>query len=93
MAGKSDERKKIVCSFCGKTQDQVRRMVAGNGVFICDQCIDLCADIIERELNEETEVREETNGRFLTPKEIKSYLDEYVVGQDQAKKALSVAML
>lgn len=54
MAGKSDERKKIVCSFCGKTQDQVRRMVAGNGVFICDQCIDLCADIIERELNEET---------------------------------------
>ena len=85
MAGKSDERKKIVCSFCGKTQDQVRRMVAGNGVFICDQCIDLCADIIERELNEETEIHEETNGRFLTPKEIKSYLDEYVIGQDKAK--------
>ena len=92
MAGKSDERKKIVCSFCGKTQDQVRRMVAGNGVFICDQCIDLCADIIERELNEETEIHEETNGRFLTPKEIKSYLDEYVIGQDKAKKALSVAV-
>lgn len=86
MTGKSDERKKIVCSFCGKSQDQVRRMVAGNGVFICDQCIDLCADIIERELNEEVDVREEETGTFMTPREIKAYLDEYVVGQERPKK-------
>ena len=92
MTGKSDERKRIVCSFCGKSQEQVRRMVAGNGVFICDQCIDLCAEIIEREMIEDTQVHHDTDTNFLTPKEIKSYLDEYVVGQDRAKKALSVAV-
>ncbi len=91
MTGK-DERKKVVCSFCGKSQDQVRRMVAGNGVFICDQCIDLCAEIIERELDEEPRGREAAADHFMTPKEIKEYLDEYVVGQDRAKKALSVAV-
>lgn len=91
MTGK-DERKKVVCSFCGKSQDQVRRMVAGNGVFICDQCIDLCAEIIERELDEEPHGREAAADHFMTPKEIKEYLDEYVVGQDRAKKALSVAV-
>ncbi|MBQ7064427.1 MAG: ATP-dependent Clp protease ATP-binding subunit ClpX [Firmicutes bacterium] len=92
MATRDDSRKKIVCSFCGKSQDQVKRMVAGNGVFICDQCIELCSDVLEREMNDEEDVRQEQSAHFMTPKEIKSYLDEYVIGQEKAKKALSVAV-
>ena len=87
----------IRCSFCGRTQDQVRKMIAGagnNNVYICDECIELCSEILEEEL--EGSVDEEMPGlsdiRLLKPKEIKSFLDEYVIGQDEAKKVLSVAV-
>ena len=95
MPSKNDDtrgaRKKIYCSFCGKSQDQVKRLIAGNGVYICDECVQLCSDILDQELVE-TPREEMFQGDFLTPKEIKSYLDEYVIGQDEAKKALSVAV-
>ncbi len=93
MAGKmigSDIR----CSFCNKTQNQVRKLIAGpGGVYICDDCIDICTDILEEELQDEEEiesVRPDIN--LLKPVEIKSFLDEYVVGQEAAKKVLSVAV-
>ena len=91
----------IRCSFCGRTQDQVRKMIAGSGnhnVFICDECIELCSEILEEELGkqEEEDVEEEAplfnDIHLLKPKEIKAFLDEYVIGQDAAKKALSVAV-
>lgn len=91
----------IRCSFCGRTQDQVRKMIAGSGnhnVFICDECIELCSEILEEELGkqEEEEIEEEAplfnDIRLLKPKEIKAFLDEYVIGQDDAKKVLSVAV-
>ena len=90
MAPKNEERKRVFCSFCGKGQEQVRRLIAGNGVYICDECVELCADIIEKEL-----AADDSSfyvGDFLTPREIKEYLDEYVIGQEQAKKALAVAV-
>ena len=84
------DNKHFTCSFCGKSQDQVRRLLAGNGVYICDECVELCADIIERELAEtEDQVFDE---KLPRPREIKAFLDEYVIGQDRAKKALSVAV-
>ena len=84
------DNKHFTCSFCGKSQDQVRRLLAGNGVYICDECVELCADIIERELAEtEDQVFDE---KLPKPREIKAFLDEYVIGQDRAKKALSVAV-
>ena len=78
------------CSFCGKSQNEVKKLIAGPGVYICDECIDLCTDIIE----EEKEREESTKATFKVPKpqEIKEHLDEYVIGQDRAKKALSVAV-
>ena len=91
----------IRCSFCGRTQDQVRKMIAGSGnhnVFICDECIELCSEILEEELGkqEEEDVEEEaplfSDIHLLKPKEIKAFLDEYVIGQDDAKKVLSVAV-
>ena len=91
MAGKNFD--KIRCSFCNKSEDQVRKLIAGpGGVYICDECIDVCSEILEDELaDEETELAEsEINLR--TPKEIKSFLDEYVIGQEEAKKTLSVAI-
>mgnify|MGYP005810720279 CR=1 FL=1 len=92
MPGRIDD--KIRCSFCGKTQDQVRKLIAGsNNVFICDECIDLCAEILEEELEDEKEAPEEFGDiNLLKPKEIKNFLDEYVIGQDEAKKVLSVAV-
>ena len=85
---------KIRCSFCGKNQDQVRKMIAGtNGVYICDECIGLCSEILEEELGNEEEERPDFSGiNLLKPKEIKEFLDDYVIGQDQAKKVLSVAV-
>ena len=85
---------KIRCSFCGKNQDQVRKMIAGtNGVYICDECIELCSEILEEELGNEEEERPDFSGiNLLKPKEIKEFLDEYVIGQDEAKKVLSVAV-
>ena len=85
----SDEKSQLKCSFCGKTQDQVRKLVAGPGVYICDECIELCNEIIEEEFGEDTEM-DFTD--IPKPHEIKEILDQYVVGQEQAKKVLSVAV-
>ena len=84
----------IRCSFCNKTQDQVRKLIAGpGGVYICDECVDICADIIEEEFEDENEPqREEQEIHLLKPQEIKEFLDEYVIGQEEAKKVLSVAV-
>ncbi len=90
MQGRLEESQ-YRCSFCGKTQDQVRKLIAGNrGIYICDECVELCSEILMEEEMEQDENTEEIN--LLTPVEIKNYLDEYVIGQDKAKKALSVAV-
>jgi ATP-dependent Clp protease ATP-binding subunit ClpX len=85
----NEEKGQLKCSFCGKGQDQVRKLVAGPGVYICDECIDLCTEIVEEELGteEETEFKE-----IPKPKEICETLNDYVIGQEQAKKNLSVAV-
>lgn len=93
MARISDD--KVRCSFCGKTGDQVRKMISGpSGTYICDKCVELCAELIEEEFEhdeaQEEEVREQIN--LLKPKEIKAVLDDYVIGQEEAKKVLSVAV-
>ncbi|NLS44944.1 MAG: ATP-dependent Clp protease ATP-binding subunit ClpX [Firmicutes bacterium] len=84
-----DERGQPKCSFCGKTQDQVKKLIAGPGVYICDECIELCNEIIEEELGEEAEI-ELCN--IPKPREIKEILDQYVIGQEEAKKTLAVAV-
>ncbi|MTK08965.1 MAG: ATP-dependent Clp protease ATP-binding subunit ClpX [Hungatella sp.] len=85
---------KIRCSFCGKTQDQVKKLIAGsNNVYICDECIDLCAEILEEEFDgHDEEAPDFSNINLMKPKEMKAFLDEYVIGQDEAKKVLSVAV-
>ena len=94
MAGRSDDE--IRCSFCGKSQGQVRKLIAGpKGAYICDECVDIWAEIIEEEFEneEETGAAEETEQiNLLKPEELKAFLDEYVIGQDQAKKVLSGAV-
>lgn len=94
MAGRSDDE--IRCSFCGKSQGQVRKLIAGpKGAYICDECVDICAEIVEEEFEneEETGAAEETEQiNLLKPEELKAFLDDYVIGQDQAKKVLSVAV-
>lgn len=84
-----DEKGQLKCSFCGKTQDQVRKLVAGPGVYICDECIELCNEIIEEECNDDVEVELKDVPK---PKDIRAILDQYVIGQDEAKKTLSVAV-
>ena len=79
----------LKCSFCGKSQKQVKKLIAGPGVYICDECIDLCNEIIEEELAEGAEL---SFDELLKPKEIREFLDTYIVGQDSAKKILSVAV-
>lgn len=89
MPRKDTQGDKLRCSFCGKNQNEVRRLIAGPTVYICDECIDLCNDIIlEEGANEKAAVMQ----RLLTPKEINQRLDEYIIGQMQAKKVLSVAV-
>lgn len=88
--GKDDSGKLLYCSFCGKSQHEVRKLIAGPSVFVCDECVDLCNDIIREEIQEKTE---DTDRRHLpSPEEIRNTLDEYVIGQDKAKKTLAVAV-
>ena len=97
MSGNKDKRGgnmfsdkgQLKCSFCGKLQDQVKKLVAGPGVYICDECIELCNEIIEEELSEDLGLEV---GDIPKPKEIKEILDQYVIGQESAKKSLSVAV-
>ena len=85
----NDEKDNLSCSFCGKTQDQVRKLVAGQGVYICDECVELCAEIVEEEvgLEENFELKD-----VPKPRQIQAILDEYIIGQDRAKKSLAVAV-
>ncbi|SDB95472.1 ATP-dependent Clp protease ATP-binding subunit ClpX [Pelagirhabdus alkalitolerans] len=85
----NEEKGQLKCSFCGKDQEQVRKLVAGPGVYICDECIELCAEIVEEELGTEEEVEFKDVPK---PQEIRHILDDYVIGQEQAKKNLSVAV-
>jgi len=85
----TDEKGQLKCSFCGKTQEQVRKLVAGPGVYICDECIELCNEIIEEEIGEESDL---SFIDLLKPQEIKQSLDQYVIGQEEAKRVLSVAV-
>lgn len=92
MAGKYAEPK-VRCSFCNKSEDQVRKLIAGpSGVYICDECIEICSEIIEEELEDDFGMDNGDEINLMKPEEIKSFLDEYVIGQDDAKKALSVAV-
>ena len=86
-------RNEIRCSFCGKTESQVLKLLKGpNGGYICDACVELCSEIIEEELSEDEAVFDEDEINLLKPEEIKNFLDDYVIGQENAKKALSVAV-
>src|SRR6202522_928388 len=89
MAKFGESSELVKCSFCGKSQKQVKKLIAGPGVYICDECIDLCNDIIEEELSEPTEVRFD---ELPKPTEIFNFLNDYVIGQERAKKILSVAV-
>ena len=88
----NDEKKSIRCSFCGKHEDQVERIIAGPGAYICNECVQLCMSLLDEGFDEETKELPETVAQLPTPKEIKSILDDYVIGQDSAKVALSVAV-
>jgi len=87
--GKNEDGKLLYCSFCGKSQHEVRKLIAGPSVFICDECVELCNDIIREELED---VGETGRDKLPKPQEIKEILDEYVIGQQRAKKVLSVAV-
>lgn len=93
MARMQESADLLKCSFCGKSQKQVKKLIAGGGVYICDECIELCNEIIEEELGAaQTEADEEKEMRLPRPSEISAFLDKYVIGQDQAKRVLSVAV-
>ena len=91
---KNDKPRSVRCSFCGKAQENVRKIVAGPGVYICDECVELCNSIIEAELYEDEKAGYTLNelNNLPTPQEIKDILDDYVIGQDEAKRTLSVAV-
>ena len=93
MARMQESADLLKCSFCGKSQKQVKKLIAGGGVYICDECIELCNEIIEEELGAaQAEADEEKEMRLPRPSEISAFLDKYVIGQDQAKRVLSVAV-
>jgi ATP-dependent Clp protease ATP-binding subunit ClpX len=87
--GKGDDGKLLYCSFCGKSQHEVRKLIAGPSVFVCDECVELCNDIIREEMQEKAAA---SGNKLPKPHEIKQVLDEYVIGQERAKKVLSVAV-
>ncbi|NIQ08705.1 MAG: AAA domain-containing protein, partial [Phycisphaerae bacterium] len=86
---RGDDGKLLYCSFCGKSQHEVRKLIAGPTVFICDECVELCNDIIREEMEEKTPV---TGSKLPKPHDINRILNEYVIGQDRAKKVLAVAV-
>ena len=88
MATHTEEKGKLRCSFCNKSQDQVKRLIAGPTVYICDECVSICQDIIDEEFSD----IDSSEVNLMKPKEIKAFLDEYVIGQESAKRALSVAV-
>ncbi len=94
MAGRIDNRNnQLRCSFCGKAQEQVRKLIAGpNDVYICDECIELCSEIVEEEFEDEYTGERDMGINLLKPAEIKEFLDQYVIGQEEAKKVLSVSV-
>ena len=85
-----DSGKLLYCSFCGKSQHEVRKLIAGPSVFVCDECVDLCNDIIREEIQEKDS--DTATQKLPIPEEIKTTLDEYVIGQERAKKMLAVAV-
>src|SRR5690349_15492748 len=91
MNERDDRRRHTRCSFCGKGQEQVRKLVAGPGVYICDQCIDLCQEVLEEDNRSATQ-KKAKGGMIPTPQVIAASLDQYVIGQEHAKKTLAVAV-
>ena len=89
---KTENEPTLHCSFCGKSQNEVKKLVAGRGVYICDECIDVCINIVADELKESQKELPPFEGDLPSPSKIKSFLDQYVIGQDDAKKILSVAV-
>ncbi len=88
-SNKGDDDRLLYCSFCGKSQHEVRKLIAGPSVFICDECVELCNDIIREEMEETAPV---ITNKLPTPRGINQVLNEYVIGQERAKKILSVAV-
>ncbi|MFI4921423.1 MAG: ClpX C4-type zinc finger protein, partial [Gammaproteobacteria bacterium] len=87
--GKGEDGKLLYCSFCGKSQHEVRKLIAGPSVYVCDECVELCNDIIREEMQEQSQT---SRSKLPRPQEIKGVLDQYVIGQERAKKILSVAV-